>query len=545
MLNLKSVSAGITIMKHKSLIGIIILMSISLLGIVVAQFLWIRKSLRIQEEKLQSAAYAAMNNVSRRIDNELSAKYIIGQFYYSPPQVVKRNKRLEASVQIISSSNDTIKKNIVRGSINTGDTVITFDNNDLLTLDSDSDILNKVEYAMAKLQNSLKQEKDSLLKIQQESGTNKISRVIERLSYEYQTREIPIWEKLNYISPKGIEQLIRYELKNVGILTGFEFAVVDNFRKIVPKYHSKNFSTVNWEKELPVIVNLFPNDIITGWAPYKLVVLFPDINTYLYKSQAGMLIFSLLFTLFILITFFITIRMILFQKKVSEIKTDFINNMTHEFKTPIATISLASDSINNEKIIHNPDMVRSFLKIIKEENNRMNSQVERVLQMSLIEKKDFTIVKTDIDIHHLITKAIDKIGLQLSERGGVITKELNAEDPKISGDEIHLTNVIVNLLENAIKYSKDKPEIKLSTSDHSKGILIFVEDKGLGMTKEQQNKIFDKFYRAEGGNVHNVKGFGLGLSYVKAVIDAHNGEIKVESKKDIGTKFTIFLPKNN
>ncbi len=529
-------------MKQKSLIGIIILMSISMLGIVVAQYLWISKSIRIQEEKLQSAAYAAINNVSRRIDNELSAKYIIGQFYYSPPQVVTKNSRVEASVQIISSSNDTIKQNIVRGSINTGDTVITFNNNDLLTLDRDSNILNKVEYAMSRLQNSLRHERDSLLQMQSMTGSNKIARVIERLSYEYQTREIPIWEKLNYISPKGIEQLIRYELNNAGILTGFEYAVVDNFRKIVPKYHSKNFSTVNWEKELPVIVNLFPNDIITGWAPYKLVVLFPDINTYLYRSQAGMLIFSLLFTLFILITFFITIRMILFQKKVSEIKTDFINNMTHEFKTPIATISLASDSINNEKIIHNPDMIRSFLKIIKEENSRMNSQVERVLQMSLIEKKDFTIVKSDIDIHHLITNAIDKISLQLSERGGEIKKELNAEKPKISGDEIHLTNVIVNLLENAIKYSKDKPEIMISTADHSKGILISVEDKGIGMSKEQQNRIFDKFFRAEGGNVHNVKGFGLGLSYVKAVIDAHNGEIKVESRKDSGTKFTIFLP---
>ena len=530
-------------MKQKQLIGLIILMSISLLGIVFAQYLWIRKSLRIQGEKLQSAAYAAMNNVSRRIDNELSAKFIIGQFYYSPPQVVssKRNRRVEARVQIFSNGSDSVRQNIVRGSINTGDTVINFNNNDLLTLDRDTDILNKVESAMAKLEHSLLLEEDSL-KQHNISADNRIARVIERLSYEYRTREIPIWEKLNYISPKGIEQLIRYELNNVGIRTDFEYAVVDNFRKIVPKYHSKNFNTDNWEKELPVIVNLFPNDIITGWAPYKLVVLFPDINTYLYKSQAGMLIFSLLFTLFILITFFVTIRMILFQKKVSEIKTDFINNMTHEFKTPIATISLASDSIGNEKVIHNPDMIRSFLKIIKEENSRMNSQVERVLQMSLIEKKDFTIVKSEIDIHQLINKAIDKIRLQLTEKGGEVRSELKAKDPKISGDEIHLTNVIVNLLENAIKYSKDKPEITITTDDHSKGILISVEDKGIGMTKEQQSRIFDKFYRAEGGNVHNVKGFGLGLSYVKAVIDAHNGEIKVESKKDEGTKFVIFLP---
>ena len=517
-------------------------MSISLLGIVFAQYLWIRMSLRIQGEKLQSAAYAAMNNVSRRIDNELSAKFIIGRFYYSPPQIVnKQNKRVEARVQIISNGTDSLYSNIVRGSINTGDTVINFDNNDLITLDRDSNILNKVETAMSKLEHSIRAGSDTVSQRHAGNGNN-IARVIERLSYEYHTREIPIWEKLNYISPKGIEQLIRYELNNVGIRTNFQYAVIDNFRNIVPKYHSKDFNTKNWEKELPVIVNLFPNDIITGWAPYKLVVLFPDINTYLYKSQAGLLIFSLLFTLFILITFFVTIKMILFQKKVSEIKTDFINNMTHEFKTPIATISLASDNISNEKVIHNPEMIRSFLNIIKEENKRMNSQVERVLQMSLIEKKDFSIVKAEIDIHQLISKAIDKIKLQLNERGGEIKTQLNATNSKISCDEIHLTNVMVNLLENAIKYSKDKPEITITTDDRSKGILIVVEDKGIGMTKEQQSKIFEKFYRAEGGNVHNVKGFGLGLSYVKAVIDAHNGEIKVESEKDAGTKFVIYLP---
>jgi two-component system phosphate regulon sensor histidine kinase PhoR len=528
-------------MKQKQLIGLIILMSISLLGIVFAQYLWIRKSLRIQGEKVQSAAYAAMNNVSRRIDNELSAKFIVGQFYYSTPQISNKKRRVEARVQIISNGTDSLRKNIVRGSINTGDTVINFNNNDLLTLDRDSSILNKVEVAMSKFEHSLVSSDDSLTEGETLHG-DKIARVIERMSYEYRTREVPIWEKLNYISPKGIEQLIRYELNNVGIRTDFQYAVIDNFRKIVPKYHSKDLNTQNWENELPVIVNLFPNDIITGWAPYKLVVLFPDINTYLYKSQAGMLILSLLFTLFILITFFVTIRMILFQKKVSEIKNDFINNMTHEFKTPIATINLASDSIENEKIIHNPDMIRSFLKIIKEENSRMNSQVERVLQMSLIEKKDFTIVKSEIDIHQLINKAIDKIRLQLTERGGGIKADLNAGNHRIMGDEIHLTNVMVNLLENAIKYSKDNPVITVTTDDHSKGILISVEDKGIGMTREQQNRIFDKFYRAEGGNVHNVKGFGLGLSYVKAVIDAHNGEIKVESRKDEGTKFVIFLP---
>ncbi len=534
-------------MKQKSLIGIIVLMSISLLGIILAQYMWIRKAVQIQEEKLQSRAYTALNNVSKRIDNELSTKFIVGQFSYSsPPRANSTTTTIEAHVQIRSSDTDSVINRTTYSKISPGRGKINIDEDHLITIEKDTNSLRKVEVAISRMEHSLFITQDTIFerKSVQSSHSNSITGVMERLWYEYRTREIPIWQKLKYISPKGIQQLIKYELNNVGIDTDFKYAIIDDYKKVVPKYHSSGIDLKNIGGNLPVVVNLFPNDIITGWTPYKLVVLFPNINTYLYKSQAGMFIFSLLFTLFILITFFITIRMILFQKKSSEIKTDFINNMTHEFKTPIATISLATDSIKNEKVIHNPEMVRSFLKIIKEENSRMNSQVERVLQMSLIEKNDFTIVKTTLDIHKIITNAIDNIQLQLKEKGGGINTLFESDSEEIVGDEVHLTNVIVNLLENALKYSKDKPEINISTENHINGIIITVEDNGIGMTKEQQNKIFEKFYRAESGNVHNVKGFGLGLSYVKAVVDAHNGEIKVESKAGIGTKFIMFLPVN-
>ncbi len=534
-------------MKQKSLVGIIVLMSISMLGIVLAQYLWIKKAIQIQEEKFQNTAYAALNNVSKRIDNELSIKSIVGQFYYVSPQGMNSTTTtIETHVQILGSNNDSTINRTINGVVATQETKVNIDSDRLLTIEKDSSSLKKIEDAVSQMEHSLYLKHDTIIEKRSVTSRGKkgITGVMERLSYEYRTREVPIWQKLQNISPGGVEQLIKYELKNVGINTGFSYAIVDNYKKIVPKYHTRGIDLNNMVSSLPVVVNLFPNDIITGWAPYKLVVLFPDINTYMYKSQAGMFVFSLLFTLFILITFFITIRMILFQKKSSEVKTDFINNMTHEFKTPIATINLATDSIKNEKIIHNPEMVRSFLKIIKEENGRMNSQVERVLQMSLIEKNDFTIVKSALDIHKTVTNAIDKIQLQLQERSGVIDTVFNSDLVEISGDEVHLTNVIINLLENALKYSREKPEIKISTENHVNGIMITVEDNGIGMTKEQQNKIFEKFYRAEGGNIHNVKGFGLGLSYVKAVIDAHNGEIKVESRAGIGTKFKIFLPVN-
>ncbi len=534
-------------MKQKSLVGIIVLMSISMLGIILAQYMWIRKAIQIQEEKLQSSAYTALNNVSKRIDNELSAKFIVGQYYYSSPQMANSTTTtIEAHVQIMSSDTDSIINKSGYRTITTGNGKVNIDEDHLITIEKDTTSLRKVEVAISRMEHSLFITQDTIIERKSAGAGHSrgITGVMERMWYEYSTREIPIWQKLKYISPKGIEQLIKYELNNVGINTDFKYAIIDDYKKVVPKYYSAGIDLKNSESSFPIAVNLFPNDIITGWTPYKLVVLFPNINTYLYKSQAGMFVFSLMFTLFILITFFITIRMILFQKKSSEIKTDFINNMTHEFKTPIATISLATDSIKNEKVIHNPEMVRSFLKIIKEENSRMNSQVERVLQMSLIEKNDFTIVKSTLDIHKIITNAIDNIQLQLQEKGGTINTVYESDSAEIEGDEVHLTNVIVNLLENALKYSKESPEINISTANHVNGIIISVEDNGIGMTKEQQNKIFEKFYRAEGGNVHNVKGFGLGLSYVKAVVDAHNGEIKVESKAGIGTKFIIFLSEN-
>ena len=236
--------------------------------------------------------------------------------------------------------------------------------------------------------------------------------------------------------------------------------------------------------------------------------------------------------------------MIVNQKKISQIKNDFINNMTHEFKTPIATISLATDSILMPSVLSNVEQTKTFLNIIKEENGRMNSHVERVLQMSMIDKREFSMIKTTLDLHEIINRAVENIRLLAEETGGEVQSELEAQVSKFDVDEIHFTNVIVNLLENALKYAKDNPHVVISTQNSTRGIVISIKDNGIGMTREQQNKIFDKFYRAEGGNVHNVKGFGLGLSYVKAVIDGHGASISVKSKINVGTEFLLEIPYN-
>ena len=223
-------------------------------------------------------------------------------------------------------------------------------------------------------------------------------------------------------------------------------------------------------------------------------------------------------------------------------KTDFINNMTHEFKTPIATISLASDSIVSPMILGNPEKVQRFANIIKQENKRMNSQVEKVLQMALIDKRDFSLKFTEVNLHEVIQAAVENITLRVEKRDGVVKPSLLATKPIIEGDLTHVANVINNLLDNAEKYSPDKPEISISTRDVSNGVEVTVQDNGIGISKEARKQIFDKFYRVPTGNLHDVKGFGLGLSYVKAMMTAHKGSVEVKSEPGKGSSFILTFP---
>ena len=216
--------------------------------------------------------------------------------------------------------------------------------------------------------------------------------------------------------------------------------------------------------------------------------------------------------------------------------------MTHEFKTPIATISLAVDSIKDPRVKNDKEKFDYFTRIIREENKRMNAQVENVLQMAMIEKGELNLRKEELNIHTIIQNAVELIALQVESKGGSLNNNLKAEIPLLVGDPIHLSNVIFNLLDNANKYSPEKPEIKIETANTKIGLIVHVVDKGIGMTKDIQNKIFEKFYRVPTGNIHDIKGFGLGLSYVKAVIEQHKGYIKVESEIGKGSAFEFFIP---
>jgi two-component system, OmpR family, phosphate regulon sensor histidine kinase PhoR len=234
------------------------------------------------------------------------------------------------------------------------------------------------------------------------------------------------------------------------------------------------------------------------------------------------------------------------QKKISEIKSDFINNMTHEFKTPIATISLAVDALKNEKVVGNMEKTNYFTGIIKDENRRMNKQVESILQAALLDKQELQLNIKPLHVNALVQNGFEHFKIMLEQNNGTADVQLNAKYDVITGDEVHINNLVRNLMDNAIKYAKsDTPlHIRISTSNTKKSLFIYIEDNGIGMTKETVNRIFEKFFRAHTGNVHNVKGFGLGLTYVKAIIDAHKGRIKVESTLGKGSIFTIELPLN-
>ncbi|MBS2212393.1 HAMP domain-containing histidine kinase [Carboxylicivirga mesophila] len=537
-------------MKRKSIQGLILLMSLSLLGIIAAQYLWIQQSVNVQREKFQAAVYRSLDNAVQRMEKEQSADYIFREFFHQPRSKSSTSYRQDnnGNVSIIrQKSTSSVKPNIV---YQKKDTVITqggtrievhtevngnqTDHQVWINASGEAVDLIELEEQMVHIEDSIEVVISAM-----EERNQEIKEVFNQMKREIEARHNPLQARIDL---EHLNEVLTQELAQNGIDTKFEFGVFNQITRQLSNYKTTNFDISKANTYQPFQINLFPRDIFRGITPYELVVYFPDAASYLVKTIGWMVSLSAIFTLFILITFFITMRTILTQKKVSQIKTDFINNMTHEFKTPIATISLATDSILTPTIINNEAHVKSFLKIIKEENSRMNSHVERVLQMSQIEKKDFSVVKASHDIHELILRAVDNMQLLANETNGKISTSLKAELSVFLVDEIHFTNVIVNLLENALKYAKEQPLVTLSTINNNNGIVIKIADNGIGMTREQQNKIFEKFYRAAGGNVHNVKGFGLGLSYVKAVIDAHHGSISVKSKINVGTEFSIQLP---
>jgi two-component system, OmpR family, phosphate regulon sensor histidine kinase PhoR len=333
----------------------------------------------------------------------------------------------------------------------------------------------------------------------------------------------------------------------------FEFALMSSHRGVLQKErHSNHFEewysdTVNhFATHYPLIPpsgSAAENLSADEW----LIIVVPNLKNIVYESLQSRILIAVLFTLIIFTAFFLTVRTMLRQKKLSEIRNDFINNMTHEFKTPIATISLAVDALRNIKVQQDPKKMTYFSDIIKEENQRMNRQVETILKSALMDRQEVELNLKPLHAHQIISDVADNFMLRLQEKQGGLELDLKAENDLIKADEVHFSNLVNNLMDNAVKYAKENvpPKIIISTSSDNKKFIFRIEDNGIGMSRETVKRIFEKFYRAHTGNIHNVKGFGLGLSYVKTVVEAHNGHIKADSTLGKGSCFTIDLPLYN
>ncbi|MNU14779.1 Sensor protein SrrB [compost metagenome] len=340
-----------------------------------------------------------------------------------------------------------------------------------------------------------------------------------------------LWSGVSTLPEADIRNIIQTHLNEEKIKLPFEYCIT--LRGMVEN-NSRNFRREMFESAYQAPLTLDGS--------YGLILYIEEPKNYISQRTAWMFGAAALFTIIIIAAFALTIRTMFNQKKIAEIKSDFINNMTHEFKTPLATISLASDALSMEKVRKNPDMLDYYSGIIKSENKRMNKQVEKILQAAQIDKDDLKLKLQPINVHDVIEKMTESFSIQIEQQNGTLASNLLAKKSLIMADEVHFSNIIYNLMDNAVKYSGDHVNLEISTANSKGNVVIKIKDSGIGMNKETQMHIFEKFYRAHTGNLHNIKGFGLGLSYVKAIVESHKGKIKVDSALGKGSTFTIELP---
>lgn len=350
----------------------------------------------------------------------------------------------------------------------------------------------------------------------------------------YTASNQPLEARVNF---RALDRDLQAELLNNGIEIPYHFTVSTSDGREV--YRCSDYEATGEEDAYSQI--LFGND-----PPSKMGVLkihFPTMNSYIFSSVRFM-IPALFFTVVLCLTFMFTLYIIFRQKKVTELKNDFINNMTHEFKTPVSTISLAAQMLADDSVTKSPQMMQHVTGIINDEAKRLRFQVEKVLQVSLFDGQKATLKTRELDVNDLVTGVVNTFALKVEKNGGTIVTHLDATKPIVMADEMHITNVVFNLLDNAVKYKRDDEPLRLTirTWNESGKFSLSIQDNGIGIKKDNLKRVFDRFYRVHTGNVHDVKGFGLGLAYVKKVIQDHRGSIRAESELGVGTKFIIVLP---
>ncbi|GGZ67565.1 sensor histidine kinase [Algibacter mikhailovii] len=507
-------------------------MSLSLIGIISIQAYYINDAVKNEKERFKFNVLTVLNNVSNTIQENEFEKYFAE--YSNLDKEKKADEETVSQLLIYRKNNSTKETLIYKSNVLQEDYKLS---SSLFDIGLDSlDITNIIGESSTEIYSDVGvTEKDLKSPISEIIRTGTIDEA-QKLNWEKSFRMIskrtPIHKR---VSEEEISELLSEKLEKYGISIGFEYAIYGN--GLATKVHSDNFeNNIKSTFSVPIF---YDED---NRSSYRLLVNFPDDRQFILSGIIGMIMLSVLFTSIIIIAYGSALFQLVKQRKISQIKTDFINNMTHEFKTPIATINLALDAIKNPKVIGDSEKVIRYLTMIKEENKRMHAQVENVLRISKLEKNELNISKDRVDLHELVLDALTHVQLIVEDRQGYCKTNLNAAKSSVLANETHFTNVVVNILDNAIKYSPDAPEIEVSTENVGTNIILKVKDHGSGMSKGAAKKVFEKFYREHTGNIHNVKGHGLGLAYVKRIVEDHQGHVSVESEKDKGSTFIIKLP---
>ncbi|GAB5539078.1 MAG: HAMP domain-containing sensor histidine kinase [Salibacteraceae bacterium] len=537
-------------MKKKHLILVVITITMAMIGLIGIQIYWIQNAFSLERDKIEHSAGEALNDVVSQLErhetltklrSHQEAKYLFFQ-------------KADSSDQLEFPPDDSLVEYVVSKKIEQVDGRVEMK---WLKEHGDQREEQNITYSIEDLPFSSSLEREVELRIQRadsleiemdpvsEPIANQIQDIRDRVKSKKaflgdivkSLIEIDLNQPIDErIDPKVLDSLLFLALSNRGVHIPFEMAVFDQKGKMV-------FGEVELEDQLKNTVlqaRLFPNDVVQF--PFYVHIFFPKVDGYIFKNIWLLLSISLLFILVIIITIYYIVRTIVQQKKNSVIKNDFINNMTHELKTPISTVSLACEALADPELGAIESVKNRYIGIINAENKRLGLLVEEVLQSAVLDKGDFKLKRENLDLHSVIADVIDKFSIQVKEKGGVVNALLKADQTMVEADKNHLTNVIYNLLDNAVKYSKGNPDITISTRNEHQSIIVGVSDKGIGISQENLKKVFDKLYRVPTGNVHNVKGFGLGLSYVKIISERHGGRVYVESELGKGSTFYVELP---
>ncbi|MBC2840760.1 sensor histidine kinase KdpD [Robiginitalea sp. SC105] len=524
-------------MNRRIFVLLVILMSLSLIGIIAVQLYWIKSSVEDKEEQFSNVVTEVLSQVTDQIeqreikdysDRFLTLKDSIGELksaHWSNIFFIDRDLN---SNEITFYSHGILEEDY--------DIASTFFDSGTMT-----DTTTIKSYTSRRTRAVFKEEYgldgkayryNPIEKWEKVGGIPILDKVAFDDIYREYAEKVPIHER---VSRQEIELLLDRELQDRNLDIDYEYGVYS--RGLPTKVRSRKYK---YDKDNYYKAPLFRD--IEGNTDYALLLSFPRKKKFLLNSVLSMAGLSLLFTLIIMVAYASAIYQLIRQKQISEIKSDFINNMTHEFKTPIATINLAVEAIKNPKIMQDHEKVGRYLQMIRDENKRMHAQVENVLRISKLEKNQLDISKERVDVHDLIRQAITHVELIVLDRGGYIKTHLEAERSEILANEMHFGNVVVNILDNAVKYSPEAPKIDVYTEVANNAIIIRIQDQGAGMSKAVLKRIFEKFYREHTGDIHNVKGHGLGLAYVKKIVEDHQGEVYAESEKGKGSTFYIKLP---